>query len=275
MAKKIFIDPGHGGDDPGAVNGKRKESDDVLMLSLLVAEELKAQDIEVALARADDKNVPGINSRVSSANSWGADFYLSIHRNAAAASASGNEIWILSSLKGKSGQNEKQAKSILDAVCAVDKLPNRGVKFGAVSYTDYGVNSGTKMNSALLELGFISNSKDNEAFDRHYLDHAKAITRALCEAVGVEYKDTDSVSEPAPTPESQIPNPPQESGFAALDATRALRISARLGKPPTLREWLMYDIDRDGAVTALDARTILKVSARLVPIDGYFKREAL
>ena len=30
MSKKIYIDPGHGGVQPGAVKGSRKEKDDTL-----------------------------------------------------------------------------------------------------------------------------------------------------------------------------------------------------------------------------------------------------
>ena len=37
---RIFIDPGHGGSDSGAVSGKRKESNDVLKLSLAIGEKL-------------------------------------------------------------------------------------------------------------------------------------------------------------------------------------------------------------------------------------------
>ena len=44
MSRKIYIDAGHGGVQPGACNGKRKESDDVLRLALKVQELLAAQD---------------------------------------------------------------------------------------------------------------------------------------------------------------------------------------------------------------------------------------
>ena len=40
---RIFIDPGHGGSDSGAVLGKRNESDDVLKLGLAIGEKLNGK----------------------------------------------------------------------------------------------------------------------------------------------------------------------------------------------------------------------------------------
>ena len=70
MAKKIFIDPGHGGRDPGAVKGSRFEKDDVLALSLLIERELAGREAEVILSRRDDLNVPDLNARIRAANNF-------------------------------------------------------------------------------------------------------------------------------------------------------------------------------------------------------------
>ena len=185
MAKKIYIDPGHGGVQPGAVNGKRKEADDVLKLALKVAENLKGQNCEVKLSRTTDKDV-SITARCKEANKWEADYFLSIHRNSAGRTATGNEIWVYS--KADAATTAK-AKKILAEVCEADGLKNRGVKKGAVSYADYGVNRDTNMPSALIELGFISNSNDNKVFDSKLDDIALAIARGLMAAVGEDYKE--------------------------------------------------------------------------------------
>ena len=41
--KKVFLDPGHGGKDPGACNGKRTEASDVLKLGLAIKKKLLAE----------------------------------------------------------------------------------------------------------------------------------------------------------------------------------------------------------------------------------------
>lgn len=186
MTKKIYIDAGHGGTDCGAINGKRKEANDVLKMALKVADYLKSQNCEVRLSRS--KNVAkSITQRCNDANNWGADYFLSIHRNAAGKTATGNEIWVYSKANAST---VTKAKNILNAVCKVDGLKNRGTHKGASRYTDYGVNRYTKMPAALLELGFISNTSDNKAFDKNFNAIALAIAKNLLKAVNVDWKDS-------------------------------------------------------------------------------------
>lgn len=188
MSERIYIDAGHGGVQPGACNGKRRESDDVLKLALKVQQLLKGQDCEVKMSRTTDVDID-INDRCADANKWGADYFLSIHRNSGSASATGNEIWVYS--KATSVETAK-AKAILDAVCKADGLKNRGVKKGAVSYSDYGVNKYTNMHSALIELGFISNASDNKIYDAKLDAVALALAKSLLSVVGGSWKNADT-----------------------------------------------------------------------------------
>jgi len=80
---RIFIDPGHGGSDSGAVaNGLDDKN-----LTLDIAVRLRAillgeyRGVEVRLSRETDTTV-SLKQRVQMANSWGADYFLSIHINA-------------------------------------------------------------------------------------------------------------------------------------------------------------------------------------------------
>lgn len=192
MAKKVCLDFGHGGSDPGAANGKRTEKADVLRIGLKVRDLLTAQGVNVVLTRTADVDV-SINDRCKIANAAKCDYFLSIHRNAASPDASGNEIWVHS--KAVAHVADK-AQKILNAVCAVAGK-NRGVKKGAAgNYTDYGVNRDTDMPSALLELGFITSAADNKSFDTNFDAYAKAIAKGICAALGVDYKEP----QPAPAP---------------------------------------------------------------------------
>ena len=80
---KIFIDPGHGGQDSGATgNGLREK-----VLTLEIATRIKNlllseyDNVTVKMSRTDDSYVT-LTERTSSANAWGADYFLSIHINA-------------------------------------------------------------------------------------------------------------------------------------------------------------------------------------------------
>lgn len=136
---KIYLDAGHGGKDGGAGSGKRKEKDDVLKMTLAVGKRLTERGVSVKYARTDDTEKK-LNDRTAESNAWGAQYYLSIHRNSASPDATGNEIWVKSDATEKTV--EKAAK-ILQAACEADGLRNRGVKKGAPSYTDFAVNKYT------------------------------------------------------------------------------------------------------------------------------------
>lgn len=206
MQKRICIDPGHGGKDPGAIKGNRHEADDTLRLALAVRSKLIAQDIGVLMARTTDTYVD-LNARCEAANDLNCDYYLSLHRNSGSTSSTGVETWIHS----KSVDRVKRyGKLINDAAVNATGLKNRGVKLGtpaAKSYTDFGVNRLTDMPSALVEIGFISNDRDNAAFDKNLDKLATALTKALCEIVGVNYK---APTAPTPKPE-QKPEQPKPS----------------------------------------------------------------
>ena len=244
---KIYLDPGHGGSDPGAVNGNRTEADDVLKMALAVGKLLEAQGVQVKYSRTSDTSKK-LAVRTSESNSWGADYYLSIHRNSASASATGNEIWVIRTATEKTAA---KAKTILDAVCEADGLRDRGVKYGAPNYNNFAVNRDTNCASALLEMGFISNGSDNAALDKNFDKVATAIAKALCSVVGVTYK---------------TPNLPGDvNGDGAVtssDARTVLRAAVGLDKL-TAEQKKKADVDGDGNVTTADAREILRKATGL------------
>ena len=69
---QVVIDPGHGGDDVGAVHGERYEKDDNLALALLVNKKLREMEIETAMTRKRDKKV-SLEKRCEFANKKEAD----------------------------------------------------------------------------------------------------------------------------------------------------------------------------------------------------------
>jgi N-acetylmuramoyl-L-alanine amidase len=95
----IIIDPGHGGENSGAIGSKGlKEKDVVLDIALRLEKLLKAtenEDLKVYLTRKGDYFVP-LEQRSLFANQKGGDLFVSIHANGAKRKkASGTEIYFL------------------------------------------------------------------------------------------------------------------------------------------------------------------------------------
>ncbi len=240
---KIFIDAGHGGSSIGASYNGRKEQDDCLRLAKAVRQLLETQQgVEVMLSREDDTN-PTITERAVAANVWGADYFISIHRNSFSPNkAQGVEAWVYSRVK-TDGETFNMAKNIVDKVCERAGFTDRGVKKGAPQYADFGVNRLTKMHSCLFEAGFIDSDKDNALFDSMFSEMALGIAEGLLEAVGLTFI------------------PPVISGDAdgdgkltSADARLILRAAVGLENIALERG----DTDGDGKITAADARAVLR-----------------
>jgi len=80
MADKIILDAGHGGANPGAMYGGRREKDDALTLTLAVGELLEDAGVEVYYTRVGDV-YESPYERAQEANLTGGDYFISIHRN--------------------------------------------------------------------------------------------------------------------------------------------------------------------------------------------------
>jgi N-acetylmuramoyl-L-alanine amidase len=99
--RRIVLDPGHGGHDPGAVGQSGlQEKDVVLSIGLKLREKLKEElDLDVVMTRSTDVFVP-LEERTAIANKVNADLFVSIHVNAAPnRNASGIETYYLNLAK--------------------------------------------------------------------------------------------------------------------------------------------------------------------------------
>jgi N-acetylmuramoyl-L-alanine amidase len=203
--KRIVIDPGHGGEDPGAVGPSGlKEKEVTLTLAKMLAQKLRNQlGIEVILTREEDKFIPLIQ-RPAIANSKKADLFISIHTNASPDSKGcGIETYYLNfttdpeAMRVAALENAASDKSLSDlqdlikAILVNTKLSesrmlaekvqkelvktlsryypdtmDRGVK-----YAPFLVLVGTRMPAILVEVGFISNPVEEKRLkDQQYLE---------------------------------------------------------------------------------------------------------
>ena len=95
--RKVVLDAGHGGRDPGAVNGKVLEKNITLSVTLKLGEMIKKKypEVEVIYTRDKDVLIP-LDQRSEIANKNKADLFMSIHVNSAKAkAASGSETFVM------------------------------------------------------------------------------------------------------------------------------------------------------------------------------------
>lgn len=181
----VVIDPGHGDRlsakapiDPGAVSGKIYESNIALDFSKILRTKLQAKTevIEaVYLTREGDISElrPRLRWRVAIAKEKKANLFVSVHLDAAGASASGQSVIYHPSYK-----NSKTLASSIAAQAKVIK--SRGAKsrdnLYVINLSRFGPD--TKA-SVLIELGFITNDTDRAACQTRASEIADEVTEGI------------------------------------------------------------------------------------------------
>ena len=97
MVRKVVIDAGHGGKDPGAVGKNSKEKDIALAIALKTGHYIRQNlpDVEVIYTRKTDVFVE-LHKRAEIANKSKADLFISIHCNAnKSPNPSGTETYVM------------------------------------------------------------------------------------------------------------------------------------------------------------------------------------
>ncbi len=189
----VVIDPGHGGKDVGAIGYKgKREKDAVLAVSKRVKRELEKRGFVVYLTRTSDRFIP-LKKRTRFANRKQADFFLSIHANAAPKKSrlksKGLETFFLSPARSgrakrvaavensadvddlglytknsylnmmnreKIVESNKLAIDLQKQILAVLKRKYKGVVDNGVREGPFWVLVGAQMPAVLIEIGYIS-----------------------------------------------------------------------------------------------------------------------
>lgn len=181
MTKKVFLDPGHGGKDPGAVGNGLQEKAVALKIAKYAESELKTYEgVSVKMSRTGD-TFPTLDNRTDAANNWDADVYCSIHLNAAGPSVNGYEDFIYPG----SGRDTQRLQDyvhaeVMAALRKYGSVHDRGQKTA-----DYHVLRETKMPAILTENLFITATssakfiKNENCLKAVGVAHAKGIARFL------------------------------------------------------------------------------------------------
>lgn len=152
---KIYLDPGHGGTDPGAKGNGLLEKNLTLDIALRIRNLLveNYNDVSVKMSRTTDI-YRSLAERTNEANAWGANYYLSIHINSYNGTALGYEDFIHDSLSNTS--LTAQYQNILhEEIIKVNNLIDRGKK-----KANFHVLRESNMPAMLSENGFIDNVND-------------------------------------------------------------------------------------------------------------------
>ena len=185
---KIYINPGHGGADSGAVGiGGRQEKDDALRYASAVADKLKAAGHTVELERNADYLI-NVKDIAKNANLWGADLFIAFHRNAGG--GEGAECLIVT---GASATSREMAQAVQSALVGVG-FRDRGVK---VQDRNTYVLSHTTMPATTIECGFVDNAGDNAIFDNKFAEIVQRTAEAILSIAGGVVPNT--VTPPAPS----------------------------------------------------------------------------
>jgi len=186
---KIFIDPGHGGKDPGAVGNGLLEKDLTLKIAKRVKELLAAyENVEVKMSRTGD-TYPTLSERARVANAWGADFFLSIHINSASKTSTGYEDYIYTKASAKS----KEYQKIIHAEI-MKGIKAYGVRDRGLQQKNLQVLRTTNMPALLTESLYISNPDEAAILKKAAFieDVAQGHVNGLVRAFNLKKKKADN-----------------------------------------------------------------------------------
>ncbi|MDL2293949.1 N-acetylmuramoyl-L-alanine amidase [Ruminococcaceae bacterium OttesenSCG-928-D13] len=210
MSVKIYLDPGHGGSDPGAVGNGHKEAELVLAMCNYIAPRLRELGFEVIQSRTTNNIAFGPSTVYERGQkAAGCDFYLAVHTNSHSSdTANGCEVFPNNQAKASpvaallqaylspffnwrriGGRNWAAPHSIFDRQSLgppdyqLTKVTNQLDYYGFLrgSYA-------TGVPGCLLETFFISNKGDVDTYFAHKLSIWEAIIEAVCEGLGGTYE---------------------------------------------------------------------------------------
>lgn len=214
----VVVDAGHGGDDHGAQGaGGLLEKDLVLDVSRRLATRLRAQGLRVVMTREDDRFVP-LDDRTALANDADADLFVSVHANASRARgvrgietffaaleatdeaarelAASENLAVLGGEASPTASPDDPLLAILGDMMATEHLAeaqefarlaqqrlalDEGARSRGVKQAPFVVLMGVHMPAVLVEIGFITNPREEVALRRE--EERERLARGLAEAV--------------------------------------------------------------------------------------------
>lgn len=184
--KKVVIDAGHGGDDPGASGNGIVEKELTLEISQYIHDRLDELGIENTLIRDSDETIEP-NDRVNKIVSpYGSDsdvLVVSNHINA----GGGEGAEIIYALRNNDAFSRKISDELESMGRVVRKYYQR--RYPSDSSKDYYFihrNTGNT-EAVIVEYGFLDNVDDANLLKKYWQDYAEAVVKAIANYLGVPY----------------------------------------------------------------------------------------
>jgi len=144
--KIIVIDPGHGGNDDGAIANRVREAEVNLAVALKIRDKLLSTGTTVILTRSRDINLT-LKDRVDIARGIDADIFVSIHVNSITNPGTAGAISFY-----QSGRPNNLAVSIQETLVKESGAVDKGVRA-----ENFYVMRENYMTAVLIEIGFLTN----------------------------------------------------------------------------------------------------------------------
>lgn len=187
---QVVIDPGHGGDEQGAVGGTGlTEAELNLDVARRTATELTRRSIVVVLTRNGDYRVP-ISRRAALADALGAAAFVSIHHNTPASAPSaepGTEVFVQSTSDPSRRLGGLVYEEVVDELSQFDVEWTSRSDAGVLMVLDqdgadaYGIARYPSTPSALVELAYIGNPREEALLVTD--DYREAAAEALADGI--------------------------------------------------------------------------------------------
>ena len=193
--RSIFLDPGHGGSDPGAISGGVREKDLTLSVYNKVSSKLASLGYTVLTSRNVDKDVDLVE-RAEQANKANADMLLSIHFNAGGRGiARGIETYYYQSQADRVPKINKENHNNAERLERSRKLANKvqqnllyqtGANDRGVKRASFTVLRETSIPSILVELGFIDNPEERNKIKTN--EYQERLANGIVDGIVEYYK---------------------------------------------------------------------------------------
>ena len=170
----VFLDPGHGGKDPGAVYYNTNEKDLTMQVYQKLRKELQSLGYTVLSSRDSDVYVDFVTERSRMVNKTDSDIFISIHFNASGSPASNRSGIQTYSYEEAAGYPSKinpywhnhpdriSESNRLAADIHSSLLAETGAKDAGLLQSSFAVLRETDKPAVLLELGYIDNFNENQ-----------------------------------------------------------------------------------------------------------------
>ena len=193
--RSIFLDPGHGGSDPGAISGGVREKDLTLSVYNKVSSKLASLGYTVLTSRNVDKDVDLVD-RADQANKANADMLLSIHFNAGGRGiARGIETHYYQATADRVPKINKENHNNPERLERSRKLANKvqqnllyqtGANDRGVKRASFTVLRETSIPSILVELGFIDNPEERNKIKTN--EYQERLANGIVDGIVEYYK---------------------------------------------------------------------------------------